>query len=122
MIQFDTIRSSFDFGNGRNDATYYTNDLGDRMGFYWVDPNGQFYVHDDDACWKQERLYPGHPEYDHKFPWKNVSYHLSGCRGKMRLFTWSGHLDIFEDKRQNSSNWYSIHVVLKNGRIVSYDA
>ena len=118
---FDTIRSSFDFGNGRNDTTYYTNSLGRKMGFYWIDPNGQFYVHDDNACWQEERLYPGHPDYNHEFHWKNLSYTLSGQRGTMRLFEWSGYLDISEDKSNRGDSRYSIRVELKNGRIIAYD-
>ena len=86
------------------------------MGFYWISPNGQFYVHDDDACWKEERLYPGHPEYNHEFPWKNKSWQLSGRRGKMRRFKGDVCLSFY-DKHHKFAVW----VEVKRGRIVSYD-
>ena len=122
MVFFDTVRSSFDFGNGLTGAAYYTNDLGCRRAFYWIAPNGQFYVFDDNDCWKSERIYPGNPDYNYEYAWKNVRYTSTGRRGVMRPFTATCVLDMFEDRRNKSGNWYSLSVELKNGRIVGYDA
>lgn len=119
---FDTIHSSFDFGDGRTNVIYATRDLGNSLLYFWLSPSGQLFKRQLQMCHRRVETYPGHPQYDHKYSWKNVHYEPTGENGKMTPSSLTAYLDIYQLIDNSLDHSTSVRVHFIKGLLVGFTA